>query len=158
MLILVMGVAGSGKTLIGSSLAKSLGWRFVDADTFHPAANVEKMTRGIPLTDADREPWLCAIQQAISDWTKSGDNVVLACSALRRQYRERLSVGQDTKIIYLKGTFEVLYSRLSKRRNHFMKPAMLTSQIADLEEPEDAITIDISQSPEQIVAEIMGQL
>lgn len=153
-----MGVAGSGKTLIGSSLAKSLGWRFVDADTFHPAANVEKMTRGIPLTDADREPWLCAMRQAISNWTQSGDNVVLACSALRRQYRERLSVGQDTKVIYLKGTFEVLYSRLCKRRNHFMKPAMLTSQIADLEEPENGITIDISQSPEQIVAEIMGQL
>jgi|SRR5580765_5603314 len=158
MLILVMGVAGSGKTLIGSLLAKSLGWRFVDADAFHSVANVEKMTRGIPLTDADREPWLAAIQQAICNWTKSGDNVVLACSALRRQYRERLSVGHDAKVVYLKGTFEVLYSRLSARRDHFMRPAMLTSQIADLEEPENAITIDISQSPEQIVAEITGQL
>jgi len=158
MLVLVMGVAGSGKTLIGSVLAKSLGWRFVDADDFHPLANIEKMSRGIPLTDADREPWLCAIQQALSNWTKSGDNIVLACSALRRQYREQLSVGQSTKVVYLKGPFEVLHSRLTERHDHFMKPAMLLSQIADLEEPEDAIVIDISRSPEQIVAEITRQL
>ena len=158
MLVLVMGVAGSGKTLIGSMLAKALGWKFADADDFHPAANVEKMTRGIPLTNADREPWLRAMRQAIIDWTKSGQNVVLACSALKRGYREQLSGAYETKIVYLKGAFAVLHSRLAERRDHFMKPEMLASQFADLEEPADAIVIDVSRTPDDIVANIRRKL
>jgi gluconokinase len=158
MLLVVMGVAGSGKTLIGSMLARSLGWRFADADDFHPVANVEKMSRGIALTDTDREPWLCAMRQAIIDWTKSGQSIVLACSALKRGYRERLSGPYETKIVYLKGAFDVLHNRLAKRRDHFMKPEMLASQFVDLEEPTDAIVIDVSRAPDDIVAEIRRKL
>src|SRR4051812_39126901 len=115
MLVLIMGVAGSGKTLIGSMLADSIGWKFADADTFHPAANVEKMSHGIPLTDADREPWLRNMQQAISGWINSGQSVVLACSALKQRYREQLARGHELKVVYLKGDFELIYSRLVAR-------------------------------------------
>lgn len=158
MMVLVMGVAGSGKTLIGSRLAQFLGWKFADADAFHPAANVEKMSRGIPLTDADREPWLRAMREAVADWTESGQSVVLACSALKRRYREQLSGLYAMKIVYLKGEFDLLHSRLAERRGHFMKSEMLASQFLDLEEPEDAIVVDVSRSPEEIVADIRRRL
>ena len=149
-----MGVAGSGKSLIGAALAKELGSRFADADAFHPAANIEKMSRGIPLTDEDRAPWLDAMHQAIARWSAAGENVVLACSALKLNYRERLIAGQDVRIVYLKGNFDLIHSRLATRAAHFMKPEMLASQFADLEEPEGAIVVDVSRSPEEIVAEI----
>ncbi len=154
MLILVMGVAGSGKTLIGSMLAESLGWIFADADLFHSAANIEKMAAGVPLTDADREPWLSAMREAIAAWTKSGENAVLACSALKQSYRDRLASGIQSRIVYLKGDPQLILNRLSLRRDHFMKPGMLSSQLADLEEPANAILVDIANTPAQIVAEI----
>jgi gluconokinase len=158
MIVLVMGVAGSGKTLIGSMLAESLGWKFADADDFHPAANIEKMSRGIPLTDADRSPWLMAMHEAIQRWIAAGANVVLACSALKREYRNQLWKGPELPVVYLKGDIKLIHSRLAARRGHFMKAAMLESQLADLEEPEDAIVVEVSQTPEEIVARIKSRL
>lgn len=153
-----MGVAGSGKTVIGTMLAESLNWQFADADDFHPAANIDKMTRGIPLTDEDREPWLRAMHDAIAGWINSGQSAVLACSALKQRYRDQLSYAPQTTFVYLKGSPDLIYSRLAQRQNHFMKREMLASQFADLEEPADAIVVDVSEPPEQIVAEIRQQL
>ncbi len=158
MVIVVMGVAGSGKTLIGRMLAESLQWIFADGDQFHPALNVEKMTRGLPLTDADRKPWLAAIRCAIDDWSESRQNAVLACSALKQKYRDELTSGVEARIVYLKGSAQLIHDRLSHRQNHFMKPEMLSSQLTDLEEPEDAIVIDVSQAPDEIIAEIRRRL
>lgn len=158
MVLLIMGVAGSGKTLIGSMLAKALNWRFADADQFHPAANLQKMSQGVPLTDADREPWLRAMRNAIVGWIQSGESAVLACSALKQQYREQLTVGPELKIVYLKGEPDLIHERLSHRQAHFMKAEMLASQFADLEEPADAIVIDIARPPDQIVSEIQRKL
>jgi len=158
MVAIVMGVAGSGKTLIGTALAKSLNWKFADADDFHPTANIEKMTRGIPLTDEDREPWLRGMRDAIDGWIKSGENAVLACSALKQRYRDQLSHLPETRFVYLKGTPDLIYGRLSLRQHHFMKSEMLASQFTDLEEPADAIIVDVSGTPDEIVAEIKRRL
>jgi gluconokinase len=158
MVVLIMGVAGSGKTLIGSMLAQTLNWTFADADQFHPAANIQKMSQGMPLTDADREPWLHAMRQAIAGWIQSGANAVLACSALKQRYRELLTVGPEFKIVYLKGDPDLIHDRLAHRQAHFMKPEMLASQFADLEEPADATVVDISRPPDQIVSEIQLRL
>jgi len=158
MVVLIMGVAGSGKTLIGSMLAQSLNWNFADADQFHPAANIQKMSQGVPLTGGDREPWLRAMREAIDGWIKSGRNTVLACSALKQSYRERLTAGPEVKIVYLKGEPDLIHARLSHRQGHYMKADMLASQFADFEEPADAIVIDIARPPEQIVSEIQRGL
>ena len=158
MVVLLMGVAGSGKTLIGGLLAKKLNWEFADADRFHPAANIQKMSQGVPLSDADRQPWLLAMRRAITGWIKSEQNTVLACSALKQQFREQLTVGAEVRTVYLKGAPHLIYERLSHRKAHFMKAEMLASQFADLEEPTDAIVINISQSPDQIVSEIQRNL
>ncbi len=158
MLVVLMGVAGSGKTLIGQMLAESLGWHFRDADSFHPAANIEKMSRGIPLTDADREPWLDAIRHALCAWHAAGQNAVVTCSALKQRYRDRLSRGCDINFVYLKGTFDLIHNRIAARQSHFMKPEMLASQFADLEEPTDAIVVDISATPEEVIRKIRGKL
>lgn len=158
MLILIMGVAGSGKTLIGSMLAESLHCIFADADQFHPATNIEKMTHGAALTDSDRQPWLRAMRHAIESWTKSGQSAVLACSALKQSYRDQLTAGVPAAIVYLKGSPELIYTRLLHRHDHFMKPEMLSSQFADLEEPADAIVVNIAQTPDQIASEIRRRL
>jgi gluconokinase len=158
LLVLVMGVAGAGKTLIGSMLAQSLGWEFRDADSFHPPSNVEKMTRGIPLTDADREPWLKAIHDALARWAAEGRNAVVTSSALKQSYRDLLCAGCNVKLVYLRGDYDLIHSRLATRAGHFMKPEMLASQFADLEEPANAIVVDISRSPQEIVAEIRRKL
>lgn len=158
MVVLLMGVTGSGKTLIGAALARSLGWQFADADSFHSDQNIRKMSQGIPLNDADREPWLASLHRAISHWNVRGENVVLACSALKQRYRDQLSADNALKFVYLKGDFDLIHTRLATRHGHYMKPEMLTSQFADLEEPPDAITIDVSGTPEQIVQEIVNKL
>jgi gluconokinase len=153
-----MGVEGSGKTTIGKLLAAQLGWEFADADSFHPPANIQKMSQGIPLTDADRIPWLNAIREAILQWQAQGRNVVLACSALKQSYRERLQISPEVKLVYLKGSFELLKQRLHARKGHYAGEQLLASQFATLEEPTDAIVVDVTPSPPEIVAEIRRRL
>jgi gluconokinase len=160
MVILLMGVSGSGKTTVGRLLASQLGWEFADGDDYHPAANIEKMRSGIPLTDAERAPWIETLQALIAGWVSAQRNAILACSALKRTYREILRFGQDVKVVYLKGTPQLLQQRLHARVGHFMTERMIQSQLATLEEPqdEDAIVVDIDQSPVGIVAEIRARL
>lgn len=156
-----MGPAGSGKTKVGKLLAAQLSWEFADGDDFHPPANIAKMSQGIPLTDEDRLPWLQSIRDAMRQWQAQGKSIVIACSALKRSYRELLGIGpnaKDIKLVYLKGTFDLLLERLHSRTGHYMKVQMLASQLADLEEPTDAIIIDISKTPEEIVSEIRKHL
>jgi gluconokinase len=135
-------------------LASQLGWEFADADDYHPAANVEKMRNGIPLTDADREPWLESLRSLIAAWMAAGKSAVLACSALKQAYRDRLLVGESVRVVYLKADRELLRERLLLRRGHYMKEGMLESQIATLEEPADAIVLDARSPVEDVVREI----
>ena len=161
MIVLLMGPAGSGKTTIGKLLAAQLSWEFADGDDFHPPANITKMSQGIPLTDEDRLPWLKSIHEAMLQWLAQGKNAVVACSALKRSYRDLLGIQSDPKeikLVYLKGTYDLLLERLHSRAGHYMKEQMLASQLADLEEPADAITIDIAPSPEEIVSTIRKSL
>jgi gluconokinase len=153
-----MGVEGSGKTTVGKLLAQSLSWTFVDADDFHSASNKEKMSHGVPLDDADRGPWLRAIHDYMVDQAGKGQNVVLACSALKLSYRDQLQQGLDVKLVYLKGSFNLFYHRLQKRQAHFAGETLLSSQFASLEEPADAVTIDAAQAVTEIVEEIKSVL
>ena len=154
MIVLLMGVSGAGKTTVGTMLASQLGWEFADADDYHPAANVEKMRNGIPLTDADREPWLESLRSLIAAWMAAGKSAVLACSALKQAYRDRLTVGESVRVVYLKADRELLRERLLLRRGHYMKEGMLESQIETLEEPANAIALDARSSVEEIVRAI----
>jgi gluconokinase len=156
--VIVMGTTGAGKTTIGTMLAAQLNWQFADADAFHPPANIEKMSHGIPLNDADRAPWLAAMRKAILEWVAAGKNVVLACSALKRAYREELRPSAEANMIYLKGTYALFAERIRQRHGHFAGEGILAGQFADLEEPDDAITIDAAKTPEEIVAEIRKRL
>jgi gluconokinase len=158
MIVIVMGTTGSGKTTIGSLLAERLGWEFVDADDFHPPANVEKMKQGIPLTDTDREPWLRALHDKIVEWTAEKRSVALACSALKQRYREELHASSRVKFVYLKGSYELFSRRVLTRKGHFAKQDLIASQFAALEEPTDAIIVDAAHSPEEIVSDVLGQL
>jgi gluconokinase len=157
-IVIIMGTTGAGKTTVGTMLATQLNWQFADADTFHPPANIEKMSHGIPLTDADRAPWLEAMRKAILEWIAAGKNVVLACSALKRAYRDELRPSPEVKIIYLKGDYALFAERIRHRHGHFAGEQILAGQFADLEEPTDAITIDAAHSTEEIVAEIRERL
>lgn len=154
MVVLLMGVSGAGKTTVGKLLASQLGWEFADADDYHSAANVEKMRNGIPLTDADRAPWLESLRALIVGWIASGKSSVVACSALKKEYRHRLVVSPEVRVVYLKVDRAVLWERLLGRHGHYMKEGMLDSQIATLEEPEDAIVVDGGRSAEDVVREI----
>ena len=158
MVVIVMGPEGVGKTTVGTLLARELGWQFADADDYHPRANIEKMSRGIPLTDVDRAPWLEALHAAIMGWDAEHRNVVLACSALERNFRARLAQNADVKFIYLKGTYELIAARIRAREGHFAHEDLLASQFAILDEPQDAITVDASRTPEEIVAEVRKRL
>lgn len=158
MILIVMGVVGAGKTTVGKLLASQLGWEFADADDFHPESNVEKIRHGIALTDADREPWLDHLRDAIVRWIADGKNVVLACSALKRAYRAKLCLGPEVRLVYLKGSAALIADRLRSRHGHFAGESILVSQLADLEEPETAITVEINDTPQQIVAQIRKAL
>ena len=155
MIVVVMGVAGSGKTTVGRALAASLGRPFFDADDFHPPENIARMRAGVPLTDADREPWLASLCALIERADAAGEDIVLACSALRAQFRERLrAAANDLRYVYLEAGRGVIAHRLAERTGHFMSPDLVTSQFADLEEPDDALVLDASRAPKELVAEI----
>jgi gluconokinase len=160
-IVIVFGVSGAGKTTIGKLLAQELGWRFYEADDFHSQANIEKMRSGIPLTDEDRWPWLENLRQLTKRSLEAGENAVLACSALKRAYRERLRVSDEVKFVFLRGDYALIEKQLRQRRGHFMNPELLRSQFADLEEPgpdENALTIELGRTPEEIVEEIKTKL
>ncbi len=161
MIVIIFGVSGAGKTTVGKLLARELGWHFLEADDFHPAANIKKMRSGHPLTDEDRWPWLEALREEIEHFLAVEEDAVLACSALKRKYREHLRVSPDVKLIFLRGDFALIEKQLRGRRGHFMNPELLQSQFADLEEPEpdeDALTIELGRTPQQIVEEIKTKL
>ena len=154
MIIVVMGVSGCGKTTVGRMLGEALGWPFFDADDFHPEANVAKMRAGTPLTDDDRRPWLDRLVAEMGAIDHRGDHAVLGCSALRQAYRERLARAGDVRFVYLKGDRDTIAARLASRSGHYMPPTLLDSQLATLEEPTDAIVVDIRLSAEEQVAAI----
>jgi gluconokinase len=154
MIIIVMGVSGSGKTTIGRLLAHDLGWDFYDADDFHSPDNIAKMSRGLALDDEDRQPWIQSLRVLILDCLKSGKQAVIACSALKETYRTSLRVDNNVQFVYLKGSFEQIKGRLTNRQNHFMSGDLLADQFTTLEEPHDILEVDISLPPEKIVKEI----
>jgi gluconokinase len=164
MILIAMGVSGAGKTKIGEMLAERLHCAFTDGDAFHSAANKEKMHHGIPLTDEDRWPWLQTIREAIEEKQRAGEKAVFTCSSLKRSYRDVLRGGssgdKDVCFVYLKGSFEVLRGRLTTRTGHFFDPSLLQSQLDTLEEPgpDEAITVSIELSPEEIVEEVLKQM
>jgi gluconokinase len=160
-IVIIFGVSGAGKTTIGKLLAAQLGWQFYEADDFHPRSNIEKMRRGRPLTDEDRWPWLERLREQLTRSVAAKENAVLACSALKRAYRERLHVSDDVKFVFLCGDYVVVEKQLRRRRAHFMNPELLRSQFTDLEEPgadEDVLTIELGRTPEELVEEIKTNL
>jgi carbohydrate kinase (thermoresistant glucokinase family) len=160
--LVVMGVSGSGKSTIGEALGARLGWRYEDGDSFHPKANVDKMSAGHPLTDEDRWPWLQAIASEIDRCTATGDHIIIACSALKKAYRDVLVHGRDdVKMVYLKGSPELIADRMGHRKGHFMPTGLLKSQFETLEPPDDGehpITVSIDASVDDIVDSILLEL
>lgn len=154
---LIMGVSGSGKTILATALAKRLGWDFIDADDFHSPENIARMTAGIPLGDSDRTPWLAALHEQLLSTLKAGRHPVLACSALKENYRAQLLGGlEGIVIVHLAGSYDLIRSRLEERGGHFMKAEMLKSQFDTLENPPDAFLVDVSVPLEQVLDEILA--
>jgi len=159
MVLILMGVTGAGKSTVGDLLARKSGWRFYDADDLHPAANKEKMNHGIPLSDEDRLPWLNAVRAVIEKCLSEGTDAVIACSALRQTYRDILQVDPaKVKFVYLKGRRALIEQRLAQRTGHFMNKDLLQSQFDTLEEPADAIAVDVSGNPDSVVNLIRARL
>ena len=160
MVVVLMGVSGSGKTTIGKILAGKLGWPFVEGDDYHPAANVEKMRAGKPLTDEDRRPWLAALRERVDRACTTGENIVLACSALKHAYQDYLERHDPACVhyVYLHGSEELIKKRLAARKGHFMNPALLHSQFETLEPPAEAVRVDVAGSPEDVADEVRRRL
>jgi gluconokinase len=158
MIVLIMGVAGAGKTSIGTALAKELGWTFIDADDYHSAANVAKMEAGVALNDADRQPWLESLAGVIRQTLERGDSAVLACSALKQAYRDVLLINRKVQVVYLKIDYETAAERLRARGRHYMNPNLLKNQFETLEEPADAWQIDVRLPMDIIVARIRSAI
>lgn len=162
MVVILMGVSGSGKSFIGKRLAAELNWSFYEGDDYHSQHNIEKMSQGIALTDADRAPWLEALHELIGELLRQGEAAVLSCSALKRAYREQLVSGHDdVRIVYLRGSYALIRKRLEARQGHYMKADLLASQFSALEEPkpsEDVLAVDVSQTPQTIVETIKREL
>ena len=159
LVVVLMGVSGSGKSTIGPLLAQALGGEYVEGDRFHPPENVAKMKGGTPLDDADRKPWLEAIAAAIRDWQSGAHAVVVSCSALKQSYRDVLSRdAPGLRFVWLKGDKDLIAARLAARRGHFMPPSLLDSQYRILEPPKDAIVADVARPPDELVAEVVAQL
>lgn len=158
MIIVLIGVTGSGKSTVGRLLAQQLGWKFYEGDDLHPAANLQKMRRGLPLTDEDRKPWLKAIQNAIRAAIEKRENAVIACSALKESYRNMLRVDGEVVFVYLKADSPLIQQRLKKRIGHFMNPVLIQSQFDTLEEPTQAVQIDAALPAAEIVQLIRDQL
>jgi gluconokinase len=160
MVIVLMGVSGSGKTTVGKELARQLGWTFLDADDFHPQANVEKMRSGRPLNDEDRGPWLKSLRNRAEKACRLDEQIVLACSALKHSYQDYLEDHDPdcVEFVHLVGSEKLIQERLAKRKGHFMNPSLLKSQFETLEPPENAIQVDIAPPPEEIAKEIRRKL
>jgi gluconokinase len=159
MILILMGVSGAGKTTIGALLARDLGWPFYDGDDFHPQTNIAKLRAGVPLTDDDRVAWLAALRRLIEQLLHERRSAVIACSALKQTYRERLQGNDpDVRVVYLKGDHALIHRRLQERQGHFMKAGLLASQFETLEEPQGALTVDISQEPAVLVSRIRQAL
>jgi len=158
----VMGVSGSGKTTVATLLAGALGWQYQEGDALHSAANVEKMRQGIPLTDADRAPWLQAIAAVVDGWRARGEHGVLTCSALKRAYREVIvGTRPDVALVYLRGSRTLIAGRMAARTGHYMPPTLLGSQLATLEEPgreEHPVVADVGTTPDAIVRDVVARL
>lgn len=155
MVLVIMGVSGSGKTSVGKLLCEKLGWKYFEGDEYHPKENIEKMSQGFPLNDDDRKPWLLKLRSLIEESLMQEKNIILTCSGLKESYRKILKVNNDVKFIYLKGSYELIESRMKLRKDHFMKPGMLSSQFEALQEPTDAMVINIDQELNKIVGEIV---
>ena len=161
MIVILFGVSGAGKTTIGKQLADELGWKFYEADDFHSQGNIDKMHRGVPLTDDDRWPWLRKLRKLIERSLSRGEDAVIACSALKEAYRRYLRLNDEVKFVFLRGSYELIAGQLRKRRGHFMNPALLQSQFADLQEPqpaENAVVIELGRSPARLVEAIKSKL
>jgi gluconokinase len=159
MIVLVMGVSGSGKTTIGEALALELGWKYLDADDYHPMANIRKMGAGMPLQDSDRWPWLEKINEELVKFQERGKSVIVGCSALKQAYRERLARGlREFKVVYLRGDFPLIQSRIAARKHRFMPATLLQSQFDALEPPHDAIEIDVAGELTDSVAAVLKRL
>ena len=157
--IVVMGVSGCGKTSVGNALSEALGWPFYDGDDFHPQANIAKMAKGIPLNDTDRQPWLERLHQLILENIEAGRSVIVACSALKAKYRTTLKGGhKDIYFVHLVGSFELIFERMQRRADHYMKAEMLRSQFQTLEAPSDALAVPIDQPVEDVVQSIIAGL
>ncbi len=159
MVIVLIGPMGCGKTTIGKLLAEKLCWKFADGDDFHPEANIDKMKSGLPLDDEDRYPWLQILHDTIEESVRSGENLILACSALKRKYRKLLGIDQESVLsVYLKGSPDLLQERIESRTHLYMDKGLLQSQLSTLEEPESGVVVSIAESPEVIVESIISRI
>lgn len=158
MVIILMGVSGAGKTVVGRLLASAVGYQFYDADDFHPSANIDKMRRGLPLDDADRQPWLATLRALVHRCLTTSTDAVLACSALKQAYQRHLVIDPQVRLVYLKANPDLIRERLLQRRGHFMPPTLLESQFTTLEEPQEALWVDAAKRPMDLVTAIRHHL